>query len=75
LRRLGLNDRRIRLIAYGREHGRITNRAYHEPTGVSDEAAREEIAGALDLGILAQVGKRRSTACVLKERVGDSKGE
>jgi len=44
---------------------------YRELTGLSDEAARREIAGLLDLGILEHVGKGRSTAYVLKKRVGD----
>lgn len=71
LQEMGLNNRQLQLIAYVREHGRITNRAYRELTGLSDEAARKEIAGLLDLGILEQVGKGRSTAYVLKKRVGN----
>ncbi len=71
LQEMGLNNRQLQLIAYVREHGKITNRAYRELTGLSDEAARKEIAGLLDLGILEQVGKGRSTAYVLKKRVGD----
>jgi ATP-dependent DNA helicase RecG len=71
LRELGLNDRQLQLISYVREHGKITNRAYRELTGLSDEAARKEIAGLLGLGILEQVGGGRSTAYVLKKRVGD----
>jgi ATP-dependent DNA helicase RecG len=71
LQEMGLNNRQLQLIAYVREHGRITNRAYRALTGLSDEAARKEIAGLLDLGVLEQVGKGRSTAYVLKKRVGD----
>jgi len=71
LQEMGLNNRQLRLIAYVREHGKITNRTYRELTGLSDEGARKEIAGLLDLGILEQVGKGRSTAYVLKRRVGD----
>lgn len=71
LREMGLNSRQLRLLAYVREHGRITNRAYRELTGLSDEAARKEIAGLLDLGVLDQVGKGRSTAYILKKQVGD----
>ncbi len=72
LQEMGLNSRQVQLMAYVREHGRITNRAYRELTGLSDEAARKEIAGLLDLGLLEQVGKGRSTAYILKKRVGDS---
>jgi ATP-dependent DNA helicase RecG len=68
---LGLTNRQVQLMAYVREHGRITNRAYRELTGLSDEAARKEIVGLLGLGLLEQVGKGRSTAYVLKKRVGD----
>jgi ATP-dependent DNA helicase RecG len=71
LQELGLNDRQLQLISYVREHGKITNRAYRELTGLSDEAARKEIGGLLGLGILEQVGGGRSTAYVLKKRVGD----
>jgi len=67
----GLNNRQLQLIEYVRKHGRVTNRVYRELTGLSDEAARREIAGLLDLGILEHVGKGRSTAYVLKKRVGD----
>ncbi len=71
LHEMGLNNRQLQLIAYVREHGKITIRAYRELTGLSDEAARKEIAGLLDLGILEQVGGGRSTAYVLKKRVGN----
>lgn len=71
LQEMGLNNRQLQLIAYVREHGKITNRACRQLTGLSDEAARKEITGLLDLGILEQVGKGRSTAYVLKKRVGD----
>jgi ATP-dependent DNA helicase RecG len=71
LQEMGLNSRQLQLMAYVREQGRITNRAYRELTGLSDEAARKEIAGLLDLGLLEQAGKGRSTAYILKKRVGD----
>ncbi len=71
LQEMGLSDRQLQLIAYVREHGKITNRAYREMTGLSDEATRKEIAGLLDLGVLEQVGRGRSTAYILKRRVGD----
>jgi ATP-dependent DNA helicase RecG len=71
LQEMGLNNRQLQLIAYVREHGKITNRAYRALTGLSDEAARKEIVRLLDLGVLEQVGKGRSTAYVLKRRVGD----
>jgi len=71
LRELGMNNRQLLLIAHLREYGRITNRAYRELTGLSDEAARKDIAGLLDLGILDAVGKGRSRAYVLKRQVGD----
>ena len=71
LEELGLNNRQLQLMAYVREHGRVTNRAYRELTGLSDEAARKEIAGLLDLGLLEQIGKGCSTAYVLKKQVGD----
>ena len=74
LQEVGLNSRQLQLIAYVREHGKIINRAYRELTGLSDEAARKEIGGLLDLGLLEQVGKGRSTAYIPKKRVGDSKG-
>jgi len=66
LQEMGLNSRQVQLMDYVREHGRITNRAYRELTGLSDEAARREIAGLLDHGLLEQVGKGRSTAYILK---------
>lgn len=68
---MGLNSRQVQLVDYVREHGRITNRAYRELTGLSDEATRKEIAGLLGLGLLEQVGKGRSTVYILKRRVGD----
>jgi predicted HTH transcriptional regulator len=71
LQELGLTNRQLQLMACVREHGRITNRAYRELTGLSDEAARKEIAGLLGLDLLEQVGKGRSTAYILKKRVGD----
>ena len=71
LRELGLNNRQLRLVAYVREHGRVTNRAYRDLTGLSDEAGRKDIAELLDHGVLAVVGKGRSAAYVLKKRVGD----
>ena len=67
LQEMGLNSRQVQLMDYVREHGRITNRAYRELTGLSDEAARREIAGLLDHGLLEQVGKGRSTAYILKK--------
>jgi ATP-dependent DNA helicase RecG len=71
LRDLGLNDHQLRLVAYVREHGRVTNRAYRDLTGLSDEVGRKDIAELLDHGVLAVVGKGRSTAYVLKKRLGD----
>lgn len=71
LREMGLSKRQLQLIAYIREYGKITNRAYRELTGLSDEAARKEIAGFLSLGIFEEVGAGHSTAYVLKRRVGD----
>jgi ATP-dependent DNA helicase RecG len=59
------------LLAFVREHGKITNRAFRELTGLSDEAARKEIKGVLALGLLRQVGKGRSTAYIRKRRVVD----
>jgi ATP-dependent DNA helicase RecG len=68
---MGLNSRQVQLMDFVREHGRITNRAYRELTDLSDQTARTEIAGLLDRGLLEQVGKGRSTAYILKKRVGD----
>jgi len=68
---MGLSKRQLQLIAYIREYGKITNRAYRELTGLSDEAAHKEIAGFLNLGIFEEVGAGHGTAYVLKRRVGD----
>jgi ATP-dependent DNA helicase RecG len=67
LQEMGLNSRQVQLMDYVREHGRITNRAYRELSGISDEAARREIVVLLDRGLLEPVGKGRSTAYVLKK--------
>jgi len=71
LRELGLNNRQLQLVGYIREHGSITNRNYRELSGLSDEAARKDIAQLRERGVLTAVGKRRSTAYVLKRGAGD----
>jgi len=71
LQELGLNNRQLKAVAYIRQHGEMSNRDYRELTGLSDETARKEIAQLRDRGVLVAVGKGRSTAYVLKKRVGD----
>jgi ATP-dependent DNA helicase RecG len=71
LQELGLNNRQLQAVAYIREHGEISNRYNRELNGLSHEAARKEIGQLRDRGILVAVGKGRSTAYVLKKRVGD----
>jgi ATP-dependent DNA helicase RecG len=67
---LGLSNRQLQLIAFIRQHGKITNRDYRELAGLSDETARKEIQQLRDHGVLETVGKGRSTAYVLRRRVG-----
>ncbi len=70
-RELGLNNRQLQLVAFIRQHGEVTNRDYREMAALSDETARKVIKQLRDRGVIEAVGKGRSTAYVLKKRVGD----
>lgn len=71
LQELGLNERQKRAVAYAREHGKITNREYRQLTGISDEAARRDLAMMLEQEIIQVFGKGRSTAYTLGKRRDD----
>ena len=71
LQELGLNERQKRAVAYVREHRKITNREYRQLTGISDEAARRDLAIMLEQGIIQVFGKGRSTAYTLGKRRDD----
>jgi ATP-dependent DNA helicase RecG len=43
LRNLSLNDRQIKAVMYVKEKGKITNKEYHELTGVSRITASREL--------------------------------
>ena len=70
LRKLGLNERQIKAIAFLKEKGKISNKDYREMSGLSDEAARKDLNELMKKNMLDSKGKGRSTHYILK-RVGD----
>lgn len=56
LRKLDLNDRQLRAVAYVREHGKITNDEYQHLTGASRRTATRDLVAVVRLGILVSLG-------------------
>lgn len=65
LRSLELNERQIQGMLHVKERGSITNRAYRERIGVSDESARRDLHDLVRKGMLCREGKGRSVRYVL----------
>lgn len=61
LRKLGLNERQLRAVAYVRETGSIGNSEYQELTGVSKRTATRGLDALVELGILERTTERGRT--------------
>jgi len=56
LRKLGLNERQIKVVLYVKEKGRITNKEYQENNNVSKATATRDLTGLVKEGLLFQEG-------------------
>jgi predicted HTH transcriptional regulator len=62
-----LTTRQEQALAYVAQHGRITNREFHELVpDVSDETIRRDLADLVDQGLIMKVGDRKATYYILK---------
>jgi len=62
-----LTARQEQALAYVAQHGRITNREFHELVpDVSDERIRRDLADLVDQGLIMKVGDRKATYYILK---------
>ncbi len=62
-----LSTRQEHALAYLAQHGRITNREFHELVPeVSDETIRRDLADLVDQGLIMKVGDRKATYYILK---------
>ena len=66
LRKMGLNERQIKVVMYVKEKGKITNKEYREITGLSDEGARIDLNNLVEKGVLLPKGRGRNVHYVLK---------
>lgn len=66
-----MNERQKRAVAYVRRYGKITHHEYRQLTGISDKAARWDLAMMREQGIIQAFGKGRSTAYTLGKRRDD----
>jgi DNA-binding transcriptional ArsR family regulator len=64
LREMGLNERQVKAVLYVKDRGSITNGEFRELTGLSDEAARKDLAELTEKELLRVEGKGRSTRYV-----------
>jgi ATP-dependent DNA helicase RecG len=63
----GLTGRQEQALAYVVQHGRITNREFHELfPDISDETIRRDLADLVDQGLIMKVGDRKATYYILK---------
>lgn len=63
---VGLNDRQIKIVAYVKEHGEITNREYQRVAGTSERTALRDLNDLCERGLLEKVGKTgRGTIYIL----------
>lgn len=65
LRGLGLNERQVKAVLWAKGTGEISNRAYRELTGLSDEGARRDLSELVAKGVLRSEGRGRSARYVL----------
>lgn len=65
LREMGLSERQIQAVRWGKEHGSITNREFRELVGLSDETVRRYLAELVRRGLFQAEGKGKSTRYIL----------
>lgn len=64
-----MNERQMQALQFLQEHGRITNRDYHQLCPhVSPETLRLDLVDLVDRGLLLKIGEKRGTYYVLKRR-------
>jgi ATP-dependent DNA helicase RecG len=62
-----MNERQAKALAYIREHGRITNRDYHQICpDVSAETLRLDLVDLTERGLLLKIGAKKGTYYILK---------
>nr|MBC8359864.1 putative DNA binding domain-containing protein [Candidatus Desulfatibia profunda] len=66
LRKLGLNERQIKAVAFLKEKGEISNKDYRKLSGLSDEGARKDLNELIEKNIVESRGKGRSIHYILK---------
>ncbi|MCP4605754.1 MAG: hypothetical protein GY847_35405, partial [Proteobacteria bacterium] len=67
--KLGLNERQKKVVTYVKAHGRITNKAYRDLSGVIIRTASRELENLVSKGVLRKVGKTgRSVHYVLARK-------
>ena len=66
LKKLGLNDRKIKAVLYVKENGKISNREYRDLTKLSDEGSRIDLNDLVEKEILTPKGSGRSVHYILK---------
>ena len=57
LRKLGLNERQIKAVIYGKERGRITNKKYQELTNMSRQTATIDLSEMVKKSVFERIGK------------------
>jgi len=62
-----LNERQIKAFNYLQDHGRITNREYHDLCpDVTPETLRLDLTDMVDKGVLLRIGDKKGTYYILK---------
>jgi ATP-dependent DNA helicase RecG len=61
LRKLGLNERQIKVMLFVKENKKNANKSYRSITEISDESARVDLNDLVDKGLLIVKGKGRGT--------------
>ena len=63
-----MNERQLKALSYIQEHGRITNREYHNLCpNVSAETLRLDLVDLVQRGLLLKLGAKRGTSYILKK--------
>ncbi len=70
LRKLGLSERQMAVVAYVRQHASITNADHRALAGVQRKTAARDLDALVSLGVLDRTGERKGTRYVLRKNFG-----
>ena len=65
LKKLGLNDRQIKVIVYMKEKGSITNREYQSLFSITDRTALRDLNDLISKGLVKKRGVKKGTRYLL----------